>query len=90
MGVVVDSKDVKVRVTYFALAREIVGKGEEDITLSSPANIVNLLGRVIEMHPSLSKVERIIHVMVNGRVELNAYQLKNGDRVSIIPPVSGG
>ena len=45
---------VKVKVLYFAQAREAAGTYEEEIALSYPAFIDRLFTKILESHPDIS------------------------------------
>jgi MoaD family protein len=81
---------VKVKVVYFAQAREFAGVKEDDFMLSAPASLKRLLSRIFDAHPELRKIEGIVRPLVNGRFVPDDAQLNNGDRVAIVPPVAGG
>jgi len=81
---------VKVRVVYFAQAREFAGTQEDEFVLTSPAYVEHLFSEVMNAHPKLSKIRQIIRTLVNGRPVLENVELKDGDRVALLPPVAGG
>ena len=81
---------ILVKVAYFALARDIVGKTEEEIPLVAAADLEHLLSEVFDVHPKLRELRQIIRTIVNGRVILGNVELRNGDRVTLLPAVGGG
>jgi len=81
---------VNVTVVYFAQAREFAERAEEEFVLTSPAHVEQLLSAVMKTHPKLSRIRQIIRTMVNGRPVVESDELKDGDRVALLPPVAGG
>jgi len=96
---------VRVSVEYFGHVRSIFGNRQRDeIALKSSANVLDLLCALLERYgekfskaiydPSAPDVKANYMVTVNG-VLLNQAEgvktkLKEGDRVAILPVVSGG
>jgi MoaD family protein len=81
---------VKVTVAYFARAREYTGTAEEELELAQPASLQQLFSRVIAIHPTLTEIKQILSPLVNGKWVSEETELKNGDRVALVPPVGGG
>ncbi len=81
---------IKVKVLYFAQARESAGTKEDEFELPSPASVDQLFSEVMNVHPELAKIKEIIRVLVNGRTVLGNEELRDGDRVALLPPVAGG
>ncbi len=81
---------IKVKVAYFALARELAGTKEEEFLLTSPANIGHLLSDVFNAHPKLREIKDTLRTLVNGQASLDNIDLKDDDHVTLFPPVGGG
>jgi MoaD family protein len=81
---------VRVTVAYFARARECAGTTEEELELSQPASLQQLFSRVMALHPSLAEIKQILRPLVNGKWVSEETNLKDGDRVALLPPVGGG
>ena len=82
-----------VRVLYFAKAREVAETSEESVTLQSEsATTTGLLAQLVALHPRLESVLESCVLALNqeyvSRGEV--VQLKDGDEVAVIPPLSGG
>ena len=84
---------------YFASAKDATGLSSEDIPVpdtdsaSASMTIPQLFQTLEERHTKLKakKILSSVAVAVNAEyVEVNAGQIKAGDEVAIIPPVSGG
>jgi len=81
---------VKVKAVYFAQARKFAGIKEDDFVLPTPASVKHLFSLMLNAHPEMRKLTGIIRPLVNGRSATDDTELKDGDRVAIVPPVAGG
>ena len=81
---------VKVAIVYLGQAREAAGLKEEEVVLDSPAKVEHAISRVVSSHPRLSEVMETIKLLINGQWATVDSDLKNGDRVTLLPPVGGG
>jgi molybdopterin synthase sulfur carrier subunit len=80
----------RVRVLYFAQAREGRGLSEEVISIPDSAGVAELLNRIYNSSPKLAKMGRTIRVSVNKELVENRASLDDGDEVALLPPVVGG
>ncbi len=94
---------MKITVQYFTVIRNITGKKEEALEILAETSVLKLLEQLIEKYGAA--FQRIVQsgsnfpglkvlFLVNGQNTetlggLNT-TLKNGDTLSIIPPLSGG
>jgi MoaD family protein len=81
---------VKVALVYLGQAREVVGTKEEELVLPTPARIEQAVSQAMTAHPKLSELKETIKLLINGRWAKENEELKDGDRVTILPPVGGG
>ena len=83
---------MKVKVLYFASAREASGLSEEAIELDGQGTTDKLMETLILRHPALGSVMKSCVLALNqeyiSREELR--MLTDGDEIAIIPPLSGG
>jgi molybdopterin converting factor subunit 1 len=84
------TSNLAIRVLYFA-ARDLAGTGEEELSLPDDATSVgSLLSTLEARHGALRGRLASVRVAVNEEfVELGT-QLRGGEVVALIPPVSGG
>ncbi len=81
---------MKIRVLYFAQAREAAGTGEDVLDFSGET-LESLLNSIIEKNPGIKKVLGSCSFAVNMRIVRNKnVRLKEGDTVAVLPPVAGG
>lgn len=78
------------KVRLFAAFRELAGRGEVEVDLPDGGEVEQLLQRLFLLCPQLQPYHRAMAVAVNQRVESWQYQLRAGDEVALLPPVSGG
>jgi molybdopterin converting factor subunit 1 len=81
---------VEIDLRYFAIIREIVGQAAERRELPEKTTVSELLDRQIAEHPRLERVRPETMLMVNRSYVPADHELRAGDEVALIPPVSGG
>lgn len=93
---------MKVKVKFFALVRELAGTKELEIEGREGMRINDLLKELANILPEKfrdyifegNEVSRSLIILVNGKgiSEMNGLEteLKDGDEVALLPPVSGG
>lgn len=86
---------MKLKVLYFASAREEVGCREEEVSVSpeQPAGTVTLgaLRRALcAKHPHAAATIGAITLARNLEYSSDDVELQDGDEVALIPPISGG
>lgn len=81
---------VKVALVYLGQAREAAGTKEEEIELPAPAKIEQAISQALAAHPKLSELKEAIKLLINGQWAAENAQLKDGDRITLLPPVGGG
>ena len=79
---------MKVKVLFFASAREAVGTAEADITVSSGSSIEALVSSS-EFRP-LKVLLSSMRFAINEEFSSREATLHEGDVVAVLPPVSGG
>lgn len=83
---------MKVRVKYLAAIADYTGVPEEEVEVDDGYTLEDLINKIRELHPDIKRFEDrfTILVLVNGVNRGLDYRLKDGDRVALLPPVSGG
>lgn len=80
----------KLKVLYFATAREAVGKQSETISVAKRVTVAEVLGHLVVAHPMLLPLKGSIRISVNQEIVEDGAALKDGDEVGVLPPVAGG
>jgi|1185.fasta_scaffold02727_3 molybdopterin converting factor subunit 1 len=81
---------IKVKVLYFANAKEAAGTQEEQFILSNPTSSDLLLRRILEIHPGIKDLVKTISISVNRKVISEDILLNDKDEIALLPPVAGG
>jgi len=92
-----------VKVKYFTVLREHVGKREEEVELERGATVGDLIALIAQRHghdvrrylyAENGKIRGFLQFLINGKsaTTLKGFETKlnDGDIVAIIPPVGGG
>jgi molybdopterin synthase sulfur carrier subunit len=81
---------MKIRIRYFASLREIVGQGEELLTLQEGTRIADVRAVLVSRYPRLQPImERSVCAVNHGYVSAET-ALHDGDELVFIPPMGGG
>ncbi len=80
----------RVKVVYFAQAREMAGAQREEVVLGGSRTTDDLLKTILKAHPKLKGLISTLRVSVNQEVAMRNVRLEEGDEVGILPPVAGG
>ncbi len=81
---------MKVRVLYFAGAREMVAKGEESMEIQEGASLDDFSAELFRVHPGLGKLAGSVRFSINLEVASGGTALRDSDVVGVLPPVAGG
>ena len=77
-----------IKVLYFSVLREKVGKSEEEIEFKG--SVAQLKELLAERYPQIRDILGSVRFAVNEEYVGEDYQLSGNERVALIPPVSGG
>ena len=81
---------MRVRVLLFGVLKDIFGRGEEALELSSGATTADLLDHYRQLAPAQGNLFQSLALAVNQQYAPSSQALHEGDEVAILPPVSGG
>src|SRR3954454_10388752 len=81
---------MKVRVIYFGMLKDAVGRQIDDVSLPERATLADLLNDRISQTPVIDNFRNVLAFSVNQEYAQLATVLKDGDEVAMLPPVSGG
>src|SRR5262249_56253775 len=81
---------ITVKLLLFGQAREMVGQSTLDLELEAPATVASAFASLKSRDARLARMERSLLFAVNEEYADRSRLLADGDRMAILPPVSGG
>lgn len=81
---------VRVKVLFFGMLKDIVGRSEEQIELADGARLDSVFTRYAREFPRLSDLESSIVLARNHEFSDRSTAVREGDEIAFLPPVSGG
>ena len=81
---------MRVRVRLFARLRDLAGASELVRDVPAPATVQTVWDGLVAEMPALLQYERTMSVAVNAEYARMAADVREGDEVAFLPPVSGG
>src|SRR5712692_3375704 len=81
---------IRITALLFGQAREWVGSSSLDLNLDAPATVESAFAVLRSRHPKLGEMERSLLFAVNEEYASPSHPLSDGDRLAVLPPVSGG
>ena len=81
---------MRIEVLLFASAREAVGETRTTIEAPEGAAVGSVLELLLERHPALAPARGSLRFAVNEDFVGPDHVLRSGDRLALLPPVSGG
>jgi MoaE-MoaD fusion protein len=82
--------DVQVRVLFFGLLTDIVGRRSDSLSLPQGSTVRDLLAHYQSNFPRLNGLVSSLAVSINQSYAQLTSTLHEGDEVALLPPVSGG
>ena len=82
---------MQIRVLYFAVFRERVGRDEEALELPAGATVAVAVAALARLHPVVGQLHGRYRIAVNQDfIASDAHALSDHDELVLIPPVAGG
>ncbi len=81
---------MRVRVLYFAVVRERLGRDDDELELPAGADVAAAWRELERRHPALASLRPVVKLAVNEEFASADRALADGDVVALIPPVAGG
>jgi molybdopterin synthase catalytic subunit len=81
---------VRLKILYFAAARERAGCAEETLELESAPAVRDVLAELGRRHPGLERLLPHLRVAVNQSFSTPDAAVPDGAELALIPPVAGG
>jgi MoaE-MoaD fusion protein len=81
---------IKITTLLFGQAREMAGASSIEIEVAQPATVAGAWAALVAAHPKLAAMERSLLFAINEEYAGREQALSDGDRLAVLPPVSGG
>jgi molybdopterin converting factor subunit 1 len=81
---------MRVRVLFFGMLKDLVGKASDTLDLDQGASVADLLVHYETQIPRLREALPSLALAVNQEYASAQTKLRSNDEVAILPPVSGG
>jgi molybdopterin converting factor small subunit len=81
---------MSISVHFYSYFQDLTGCAQTSETVAEGGTLADLLKIVFRRFPKLAAMERSMLVAVGVDYQPKDYILKNGDEVSLFPPVQGG
>jgi len=81
---------MQVQILFFGMLKDLTGRDRDLLTLPEHATLGDVIIHYEEIAPRLGDLAASIAVSVNQEFAGPDAQLKNGDEIAFLPPVSGG
>ena len=78
------------KVSFYSYFKDLAGCGETSVTLPVGSTLGDLVKSLSDQFPRLGAMQRSLLMAVGVEYQLRDYVLKEGDAVSLFPPVQGG
>lgn len=79
-----------INVLLFGRAREFVGAATVELEIEEQATVADAAAILAQRHPKLGEMQRSLLFAVNEEYATKDQPLADGDRLAVLPPVSGG
>src|SRR3954470_6144408 len=81
---------MRVRVIYFGMLKDAVGRQLEDVEMPAGSSLSDLLADRISHTPVIDNFRTVLAFAINQQYAQLEDKLNDGDEVAMLPPVSGG
>jgi molybdopterin converting factor subunit 1 len=81
---------VRVKVLFFGMVKDIVGRAEDHIEVADDARLETVFTRYARQFPRLADLESSIVLACNQEFSDRSAAIREGDEIAFLPPVSGG
>ena len=83
---------MRVKCLFFAASKDVTGVQEKELTYAEGTKTDALIANLIEQFPGLGPIFQSAVLAVNQEYidPESPIELKDGDEIAVIPPISGG
>ncbi len=79
-----------IRIQFWSYFKDLTGCAQASEELPAGATLGDLVARLHAQFPKLATMEKSTLIAVGVEYQSRDYALKDGDEVSLFPPVQGG
>src|SRR5437899_1594110 len=83
-------RTMRIRVLYFAVFREKLGRDNDVVALADGARVRDAITALAARYEAVHKLRGKFRVAVNQDFADDEHELADGDELALIPPVAGG
>lgn len=81
---------MKVSIQFHSYLRRLTGRESWQVELPAGALVSNLLERTYQEFPAIRDADKVVLVAVGVEFAKRSDPLRDGDEVSLMPPLQGG
>ena len=81
---------MRVTVKLFARLREIAGRDTLDHEVPASSSVADVWQSLVRQWPAMGAFDRTVSGAVNAEYARMTREVRDGDEVAFLPPVSGG
>jgi molybdopterin converting factor subunit 1 len=81
---------MQVRILFFGMLKDVAGRNHDTLSLPEHATLGDVLSHYEERFPRLKEFTASIAMSINQEYAGPESELKQGDEIALLPPVSGG
>jgi molybdopterin converting factor small subunit len=81
---------MRVSVQFHSYFKDLAGCAQTSESVADGSTLAELLKKIFQRFPKLAAMEKSMLVAVGVDYQPRDYVLKDGDEVSLFPPVQGG
>jgi len=81
---------MEITIHFYSYFKDLTGCAQASVTVASGGTIGDLLQHLIARFPKLGPMQNSTLAAVGVEYQGRGYVLKEGDEVSLFPPVQGG